>query len=273
MVQLFLCSFESMTFMGCWAWFSTMWFSAGIKFFFFFFFSPEPSWAALLWQQHFRIMAELSTHINLSMFVRREHHFTGRICKESVNGIKYSRQFSILAYHYGGVRICIQPANKSVSLCVDGAFALDGFLIHRLAVHVQSDLVTLHANHHLVPLGVEEHRQAREGDGLQVAIGTHQKVLQSLLVAVQPQSGLFVAVFVDYLPDIPHLVHCVLDHAEGRHEGVFIRETTGKVQPEKGIRKQGSSQLKYQSITYYQQNVQVHQTQERYFSMLSLIDT
>lgn len=42
------------------------------------FFPLEPSWAALLWQQHFRIIAELSTHINL--FVHREHHFSDRAC-------------------------------------------------------------------------------------------------------------------------------------------------------------------------------------------------
>lgn len=143
--------------------------------------------------------------------------------------IKCSRQFSIFTYHHGGVRISIQPANESVSLCVDGAFALDGFLIHGLAVHVQSDLVALHADHHLVPLGVEEHREAREGDGLQVAIGAHQEVFQSLLVAIQPQSGLFVAVLIHYLPDVPHFVHRVLDHAEGRHEGVLVWEATGKV--------------------------------------------
>lgn len=153
--------------------------------------------------------------------------------------MKCSRQFSILAYHYGGVRISIQPANESVSLCVDGAFAFDGFLIHRLAVHVQSDLVVLHADHHLVPLGVEKHRKAGEGDCLQVAIGAHQEVLQSLLVAIQSQSGLFVAIFVHYLPHIPDLVHCVLDHAEGRHEGVLIREATRKVQPERSIKAEG----------------------------------
>lgn len=158
--------------------------------------------------------------------------------------IKYSRQFSILAYHYGGVGISIQPANKSVSLCVDWAFALDGFLIHRLAVHIQSDLVALHADHHLVPLGVEEHRKAAEGDGLQVSIGAHQEVLQRLLVAVQPQPGLLVAFLVHYLPDVPHLVHCVLDHAESRHEGVLVREATRKVQPERDIKHRGSSQLR-----------------------------
>lgn len=161
--------------------------------------------------------------------------------------IKCSSQFSILAYHYGGVGISIQPANKSVSLCVDGAFAFDGFLIHRLAVHVKSDLVAFHANHHLVPLGVEEHRKAREGDGLQVSVSAHQEVLQSLLVAIQPQSGLFVAVFIHYLPDIPHLVHCVLDHAEGHHEGILIREATRKVQPEREIKHRGSNQLRYHS--------------------------
>ncbi len=159
--------------------------------------------------------------------------------------IKCSSQFSILAYHYGGVGISIQPANKSVSLCVDGAFALDGFLIHGLAVHVKSDLVAFHTNHHFVPLGVEEHRKAREDDSLQVSISAHQEVLQSLLVAIQPQSGLFVAVFVHYLPDIPHLVHCVLDHAEGHHEGILVREAARKVQPEREIKHRSSNQLRY----------------------------
>lgn len=220
--------------MGGWAWFYTN--AIFCRDYVFSFFPLEPSWAALLWQQHFRITAELSTHINLNLFVRREHHFTDSAGSgESGNVIKYSRQFSILTYHYGGVGISIQPANKSVSLCVDGAFALDGFLIHRLAVHVQSDLVALHTNHHFVPPGVEEHRKTRERNGLQVAISAHQEVLQSLLVAIQPQSGLFVAVFVDYLPDIPHLAHCVFDHAEGHHERVLIREATREVQPEKDI--------------------------------------
>lgn len=142
-------------------------------------------------------------------------------------------QQEILTHHYGGVRIGVQPANESVSLCVDGAFALDGFLIHGLAVHIQSDLVALHADHHLVPLGVEEHGEAGEGDGLQVAIGTHQEVLQGLLVPIQPQAGLLVTVLVHYLPDVPHLVNCVLDHAEGRHEGVLIWEATREVEPER----------------------------------------
>lgn len=160
--------------------------------------------------------------------------------------IKCSRQLSILPYHYGGVGISVQPANESVSLCVDGAFALDGLLIHRLAVHIQSDLLTLHANHHFVPLGVEEHRETGECDGLEIAISAHQEVLQSLLVAVQPHSGLFVAVFVHYLPDVPHLVHCVLDHAEGHHEGVLIREATREVEAEEEIEYRGSNQLRYQ---------------------------
>lgn len=147
--------------------------------------------------------------------------------------IKCSRKISILAYHYRGVGVSIQPANKSVSLCVDWAFALDGFQIHRLTVHIQSDLFTLHSNHHLVPLCVEEHRKAREGDSLEVSISAHQEVLQSLLVAIQSHSGLFVAIFVHYLPDVPHLVYRALDHAEGDHEGILIRESTRKVQPER----------------------------------------
>lgn len=172
-----------------------------------------------------------------------------------LNMIKCSRQFSILAYHYGGVRVSIQPANKSVSLCVDRAFALDGFSVHRLTINVQSDLVALHSNHHLVPLGVEEHRKAGKGDSLQVSVSAHQEVLQSLLVAIQPQSGLFVAVFVHYLPDIPHLVHCVLDHAEGGHEGVLVRESTREVQPESDIKHRGSNQLKVSGS-----NVSLHQS-------------
>lgn len=138
---------------------------------------------------------------------------------------------SFLSYHDGGVGVSIQPADQSVPLRVDGAFAFDGLHVHGLAVHVKGDLVALHSDHHLVPPGVEEHGKARESDGLQVAVGVYQEVLQGLLVTVQPQPGLLVALLVHYLPDVPHLVHRVFDHAESHHEGVLVRESTRKVQP------------------------------------------
>jgi len=136
-----------------------------------------------------------------------------------------------VAYHYGGLGVGVQPADEGVSLGVDGALVLDGLLIHRLAVHVQGDVVALHADHHLVPLGVEEHGEAGKGGGLQVAVGAHQEVLQRLQVPVEPQSGLLVAVLVHYLPDVPHFAHRVLDHAERHHDGVLVGEAAGKVQP------------------------------------------
>lgn len=134
-----------------------------------------------------------------------------------------------LSYHDRGVRVGVQPANQRVSLRVDGAFAFDGLHVHWLAVHVKGDLVALHSDHHLVPPGVEEHGKARKSDGLQVAVSIYQEVLEGLLVTVQPQPGLLVALLVHYLPDVPHLVDCVFDHAESHHEGVLVRESAGKV--------------------------------------------
>lgn len=134
-------------------------------------------------------------------------------------------------YHYRGIRIRIQSANQGVSVRVDWALAFYGLLVDGLAVHIQCDLLSLHADHHLVPLGVEEHGQTGEGNGLQVSVGTHQEVLQGLLVPVELQAGLFVALLIHDLPDVPHFVDCVFDHAEGHHEGVLIREAPGKVQP------------------------------------------
>lgn len=157
-------------------------------------------------------------------------------CFASINPL-----LSLLSYHDGGVGVGIQPADQSVPLRVDGAFAFDGLHVHGLAVHVKGDLVALHSDHHLVPPGVEEHGKARESDGLQVAVGVDQEVLQGLLVTVQPQPGLLVALLVHYLPDVPHLVHRVFDHAESHHEGVLVGESTRKVQPGE---KKGSNQLK-----------------------------
>lgn len=174
----------------------------------------------------------------------KERHVSVRIRSLRVkDNRKYSRRSTIHSYHDGGIRVSVQPANQGVSLRVDGAFAFDGLHVHGLAVHIKGDLVALHSDHHLVPPGVEEHGKARESDGLQVALSVYQEVLQGLLVTVQPQPGLFVALLIHYLPDVPHFAHCAFDHAESYHEGVLIRKSTRKVQPGE---KKGSQQLKHE---------------------------
>lgn len=163
-------------------------------------------------------------------------------------------------HHDGSIWVGVQPADQGVPLRVDGAFALDGFTIHGLAVHVERHLLALHPDHHLVPLGVEEHREAREGDGLQVAVGSHQEVLQCLLVAVEPKAGLLVAFLVHDLPHVPHLVDGALDHTEGDHEGVLVREATRKIQPGTGQREEGQNPAKrgnaQKSVDFCAQNAQ-----------------
>lgn len=163
----------------------------------------------------------LAPHVTETQLTRININMAGTACTES--------QRPSLSHHDRGVRVAVQPANQSVSLRVDGAFALDGLHVHGLAVHVKGDLVALHSDHHLVPPGVEEHGKARESDGLQVAVSVYQEVLEGLLVTVQPQPGLLAALLVHYLPDVPHLVHCVFDHAESHHEGVLIWKSTWKV--------------------------------------------
>lgn len=82
-----------------------------------------------------------------------------------------------------------------------------------------------------MPFSVEEDRKAWEGDGLHVSFHSGEEELQGLLVSIQTHTCLLQTVFIHHLPDVPHLVDSVLDHAEGGHEGVLIWEAPWKVQP------------------------------------------
>lgn len=138
---------------------------------------------------------------------------------------------TVASHHYRGVGIRIQSSDQSVSFRVDVSFPLDGLLVHRVTVHVKRDQLLLHAHHHFVPFSVEEDGKTRKGDGLDVSFHGGEEELQGLLVSIQTHTCLLQAVFIHHLPDVPHLVHSVLDHAEGGHEGILIREAPWKVQP------------------------------------------